>query len=185
MRSTSTVYVTTEAEYDKHKERLKHTACPMCRAVGCLIRHGYLRGYGEAADETIQRGWRVFCSNRGRKQGCGHTYAILLAFHLYRRLVGAGRLWRFLKRILDGSSVKQAWEAVASPFGLETGYKLWSGFIRNQPSIRVALYRLATPANSACRPLLQTIAHLKAAFPHAACPVSSYQNSFQRAFLVR
>jgi hypothetical protein len=26
-------------------ERLKLTACPHCRAVGALVRHGYLHGY--------------------------------------------------------------------------------------------------------------------------------------------
>lgn len=185
MRSTSTVYVSTQAEYDKHKEKLKAMACPKCRAVGCLIRHGHLRGYGEAAAETIQRGWRVFCSNRGQKQGCGGTYAILLAHHLYRRLVGARRLWTFLMGILTGSNIKSAWEAVASAFSLETGYKLWARYLRSQSAIRVRLHALCVPVKSALDPLRQTIAHLKAAFPHAACPVASFQIAFQRPFLAQ
>lgn len=183
MRSTSAVYITTPAEYDQHKKCLKQRACPKCHAVGCLIGHGYLRGYGETADETIQRGWRVFCSNRGRKQGCGRTYPILLARHLYRRLVDAGRLWTFLKGILAGSSIQKAWEAVASPFCLETGYKLWAAFLRNQSAIRVKLLSVANPANSALSPRLQTLAHLQTVFPHASCPIVAFQTSFQRAFL--
>jgi len=185
MRSTNTVYVTTEDEYGKHKDRLKEVPCPNCHAVGCLIRHGYLRGYGEGASETVQRGWRVFCSNRGRKQGCGRTYAIFLACHLYRRLVDAGRLWKFLDGILAGKNIKEAWEAVASPFGLETGYKLWDSFAFNQSAIRVRLHSVVIPMKSALNPLLQTIAHLRAAFPHASCPISSFQQLFQRSFLAR
>jgi hypothetical protein len=183
MRSTSTVYVTTQAEYDKFREKLKESVCPRCSAVGCLIRHGYLRGYGETAVETIQRGWRVFCSNRGRKQGCGGTYAILLAHHLYRRLVGASRLWTFLKGILAGASVKSAWEAGTASFSLEAGYKLWASYLRNQSAIRVRLHSLARPVSSAVAPALQTIAHLNAAFPQADCPVTAFQRWFQSPFL--
>jgi hypothetical protein len=185
MRSTNTVYVTTQAEYDKHKSRLNQMPCPKCRVVGCLIRHGYLRGYGEGVNETVQRGWRVFCSNRGRKTGCGKTYAILLAQHLYRRLVGASRLWNFLAGLLDGACIKEAWEAVASPFRLETGYKLWSCFGRSQSAIRVSLHSMSEPQKSALSPLMQTIAHLRAGFPRATCPIAAYQHSFQRGFLVR
>ena len=82
MRGISTEFVATPAEYEPIRQHLKERACPWCRAVGCLIRHGFLRGYGAAAAERVQRGWRVFCSNRGRKQGCGRTFAILLARHL-------------------------------------------------------------------------------------------------------
>jgi hypothetical protein len=144
-----------------------------------------LRGYGEGTAEKIRRGWRVYCSNRGRKTGCGKTYAVLLAIHLYRRIVGAGRLWGFLKEILSGKKIGQAWETVASPFCLETGYKLWAGFLRNQSAIRVALHAVAAPARSDRDPILQTIEHMRAVFPRADCPVVAFQQSFQRSFLPR
>ena len=183
MRSNSTVYVTTQAEYDKLREELKERACPWCRAVGCLIGHGYLRGYGEAATERVRRGWRVFCSNRGMKRGCGGTYAILLAHHLYRRLVSADRLWTFLRGILAGANIKSAWEAGATPFSLEAGYKLWASYLRSQSAIRVRLHSLTRPVSSAVAPALQTIVHLNATFPQAACPVTAFQRWFQSPFL--
>ena len=185
MRPASTVYVTSAAEYDEHRHRLKHTACPHCRAVGCLIRHGYLRGYGDSIAGRIQRGWRVFCSNRGQKTGCGRTYAIVLAHHLYRRLVDALRLWKFLSGILGGASIKHAWEPVASPFCLETGYKLWAAFIRNQSAVRIKLHAVVRPVATALAPLHQTIEHLQTAFPQVACPVAAFQAAFQDAFLAR
>jgi len=185
MRSASTVYVTSAVEYDEHKHRLKHSACPHCRAVGSLIRHGYLRGYGASIVGKIQHGWRVFCSNRGRQAGCGRTYAIVLAHHLYRRLVDAQRLWKFLEGILGGASIKQAWESVASPFCMETGYKLWAAFIRNQSAVRIKLHAVVRPVATALNPLRQTIEHLKSGFPQDACPVAAFQTAFQDAFLAR
>ena len=183
MRSVSTVYVTGAAEYDELKHRLKHTPCPHCRAVGGLICHGYLRGYGDSIVGTIQRGWRVFCSNRGRKAGCGRTYSILLAHHLYRRLVNAQQLAVFLAGILGGASIKNAWESVASSFCVETGYKLWTAFVRNQSAIRSRLHAVVKPTVAAFTPLHQTIEHLKASFPQVACPVAAFQTVFQDAFL--
>ena len=185
MHFTRTVYVASVEDYNGHKHRLKLMACPHCRAVGCLIRHGYLHGYGASIDGKIQHGWRVFCSNRGRKTGCGRTYALMLAHHLGRRLVDAGRLWGFLTGILDGASIKRAWESVAAPFSLETGYKLWASFVRNQSGIRSALHTLVRPVAAALPPLRQTIEHLKAAFPGVACPVAAFQTAFQAAFLAR
>jgi len=188
MRPKDSIYVNSSAEYDKHKQALKHVLCPKCGVMGCLIRHGYLRGYGDGCAEKIQRGWRVYCSNRGLKKGCGKTYSILLAIHLYRRLVNAGRLWEFLKGVLDGSSIKKAWEKVASPFGLETGYKLWASFIRNQSHVRAHLHRLDKPVHFPARvsePALQLILHLQSAFRPSACPAASFQTVFQRAFLAR
>ncbi len=32
-------------EWNAIVQRLKLTACPHCRTVGTLVRHGYLRGY--------------------------------------------------------------------------------------------------------------------------------------------
>jgi IS1 family transposase len=188
MRPRDSIYVNSSAEYDKHKQVLKHVPCPKCGVRGCLIRHGYLRGYGDRCAEKIQRGWRVFCSNRGLKQGCGKTYSILLAIHLYRRLVDAGRLWEFLKGVLGGASLKKAWEVVASPFCLETGYKLWASFIGSQSHIRAHLHRLRRPGHFITRvsePARQLILHLQSAFRSSACPPAAFQAIFQQPFLAR
>lgn len=186
MRST-TVYVADSAEFDCHRDRLKLRPCPHCRAVGYLVRHGYLRGYGDHCSEKIRRGWRVFCSNRGKRDGCGKTYAVLLSTCLYQRRVDAGRLWNFLRAILEGASRQHAWETVAASFCMETGYKLWASFIRNQSHLRSFLHRWVKPVamDSIVAPTLQLIAHLKAAFPRSSCPAASFQNTLQQAFLAR
>ena len=59
---------------------LKTTACPHCKRVGNLIRHGYLRGYDEKHPrEKTVRAWRIFCSNRKQAAGCGRTFSVLCA----------------------------------------------------------------------------------------------------------
>lgn len=184
MRPKNTRYVTSTAEYGKYKEKLKLEPCPHCRAVGCLIGHGYLRGKGEKGQEKVKRGWRKFCSNRNRRQGCGRTFAIIQAGFLYHRMVDATRLWRLLKVVADGQSVKAAWERISSPFCLETGYRLWHAFTRGQTVIRSILLRAGTlPQMDSHDPNLQVVEHLRSLFTRSACPVSDFQVRFQTAFL--
>lgn len=187
IRSRHIKYATNIEEFYKYKNKLKFVPCPHCRAAGQLICHGYLHGYGDKGHEKIRRGWRIFCSNRNLRKGCGRTFSILLAVWLYRRMIDANRLWNFLKGRLHGSSIKKAWEAISSPFCLETGYKIWASFIRNQSHIRSLLFRLALPTalNHIQNPAFQLIAHLKKTFRHASCPVASFQIAFQQAFLAR
>ena len=52
------------------------------------------------------RGQRVFCSNRGRRGGCGRTFALVLAEVLPRHTVTAPLLWRWLVSWLAGLSLK-------------------------------------------------------------------------------
>jgi hypothetical protein len=185
MRSSHTLYIANPAEYAKHTVRLKLLPCPSCKAVGCLIRHGYLRGYGPNNSKKIQRGWRIFCSNRNLKAGCGSTYGVLLALYLYRRIVNAGQLWHFLRRVLDGSGINNAWKTAASGFCPENGYKIWATFIRNQSHIRSCLHRLVRPSagDSIPSPAIQLISHLKSAFGGSSCPIASFQLTCQQAFL--
>lgn len=184
MRSTSAAYVTNQAEYDKHKVQLKLVPCPHCRAVGCLIRHGYLWGKGEKGPAKIRRGWRTFCSNRQHKKGCGRTHSFLAAWFLYHRMADAQRLWQLLRGVLDGLSRKAAWEKVAAPFCLETGYRLWQAFIRRQASLRSTLMSALTPPRMRSQnPHLQVVEHLQAVFLKSTCPVADFQIRFQTAFL--
>jgi hypothetical protein len=185
MMRPNTLYIASPREYDSHKERLKLLPCPNCKATGCLIRHGYLRGYGKDGTYKAHRGWRIFCSNRGRKTGCGKTYGILPALRLYRRIADAGQVWQFLRGVLDGSRIRAAWQAAASGFCRDNGYKIWAAFIRNQSHIRACLHRLARPfaINRIPSPATQLIFHLESAFIGSTCAVASFQLACQHAFL--
>ncbi len=183
IRPPRIIYVSTPDEAYQHGKRLKLLACPSCRAVGCLIRHGYLWGYGQGSDR-IRRGRRVFCSNRNRRTGCGRTYAVLLALHLYRRIVNAGQIGGFLRRVLGGDGIRAGWKAVANGGCPSNGYKVWGAFVRNQTHIRSGLHRLARPAgDSIPEPILQVISHLMNAFKVGGSPVAAFQAASQQGFL--
>lgn len=170
--------------FDEYRLTLKSVPCPHCRGVGNLIRHGFLRGYAEDGAERVVRGWRIYCSKRNRRKGCGHTHSVLKADLLPRRSVRAARLWQFLAGMLAALILKAAWEKTAAPFTLECGYRLWRAFVKRQSRIRTALCQLQAPPQSSLKnPLLHGIQHLRAAFVHAACPVRDFQLHFQRPFL--
>ena len=177
-------YASSAVEFDSYRLDLKSVPCPHCHSVGNLIGHGYLRGYGDQGSEKVQRGWRIFCSDRHRRKGCGRTHSVLLAGFLKRRTVTTGRLWKFLEGMLFGLSVKAAWEKMASPFCLECGYRLWKKFGSLQSKLRSLLCRKEDPKFSSLKnPLLQTIEHLKDLFPQSDCPIDEFQSHFQCSFL--
>ena len=83
-----------DAERDDYRLSLKQRRCPHCALAGFVICHGFLRGYGAAGAALAIRGFRFLCSNRRRRQGCGRTYSILLAYVLPRRYTPAPRVRR-------------------------------------------------------------------------------------------
>jgi hypothetical protein len=171
---------------DKQKAPLKLQPCPnpACRRIGCLIGHGYLRGYGEDSERVI-RGARVLCSVRRRgPKGCGKTFSMVESTTLCRRQVRAPQLFEFFKGVLRGLSRRAAWQALGLIFSIRHAYRLWQTFLDHQLWIRERLCRLlAPPACAAGDPARQTIKHLQAAFAGASCPVSAFQSHFQEGFL--
>jgi hypothetical protein len=166
--------------------QLKQTPCPHCRSIGFLNRHGYLRGYAEHDFcKKVIRGRRIFCNNRDCRTGCGRTFSILAAQILKKFLISAPSFWLFLKNVLDGLPKIQAFQAAAAPLTRSSCYRLWKLFRLQQTTIRAKLLNLCSaPRNSLTQsPPLQTIMHLKTAFPSAPCPLTAFQNHFQASFL--
>lgn len=130
------------------------------------------------------RGQRVYCSNRGRRGGCGRTFALMLGEVLPRHTLTASVVWRWLLEVLAGLSRKASAEKLRLPFALETVYRLWRGLRRNLDRLRTRLASQGEPpASVQTDPLLQTLAHLKTVFPHSPCPPAEFQLHFQRPFL--
>ena len=177
-------YVSSAEEFEQYRNRLKFLPCPHCGAVGHLVRHGYLRGYGAKGPEKIRRGWRVFCSNRRRRKGCGRTYSILLAEFVPRYLVTADPLFKFIHAVRKGLTRKAAGERWLAPWALQTGYRLWKRLCCRQSPLRSLLCRRTPPP--ACRsqnPVFQLIDHLNLAFPKTTCPIVAFHLHFQQPFL--
>lgn len=159
---------------------LKLSACPHFKRTGYLNAHGYLRGYGEGTDRRCLRGRRAYCSNRGRKVGCGRTHSYFLAKTIPRSSLTAITLWSILFQVLSGVSRQAAHQFSSAP---NSPHRIWTRCIKAQGTLRNNLCALARPPPAALvLPFLQVIRHLADAFPHSLCPISAYQVRFQTAF---
>lgn len=175
-------------EWTAFTERLKLTACPHCKAVGTLNRHGSLHGFDDSTPpRKTLRARRIFCSNRHRQHGCGRTVSVWLADKIRRSSVGTRRLWRFLQHAVAGS-IADAVRTTGSALSDRTWQRLWTRFNRCQSAVRTALSGRgpppAAPIGAARRPAAaQVLAHLQAAFPHADCPIAAFQQAMRSFFV--
>jgi hypothetical protein len=185
MQAQRTVFVQDLPALEKTLCGLKGMACFFCGRRGTLNRHGRIEGNDpQSADGRLRRGHRVYCANRGRRGGCGRTFSILLAHALPRHTFSAPLLWSVLARLLGGLSIRAAWKTAGKPLALETTYHLIQRLRRRLSDLRTALSPLLRPPSGEQRdPLLQTLAHLRAAFPACACPVETFQVRLQRPLL--
>lgn len=174
-----------DEEWNAIAERLKQTPCPHCKAVGMLIRHGYLRGYDEKSPQrkTI-RARRILCSNRNRRLGCGRTFSIWLADKIRRLSLTTHALWRFLQSAATGS-IAAAIRAADCHLCDRTWQRIWKRFDLGQSKIRTALSAWRPPPEppASHRPAAHVVAHLQAAFPDADCPIATFQHSMRTFFV--
>lgn len=126
------------------------------------------------------RGHRVYCSTRGRRGGCGHTFSVMLSGFVRGFIITAGSLWRFLTGVAQGDSPTGALQQVLPERGRASARHLWQRFIDSHSRLRDLLNRLRPPPD--CQspiPAIQTIEHLRAAFPGHPCPLSAMQLHWQ------
>jgi hypothetical protein len=136
------------------------------------------------SDGRKLRGQRVFCSNRGQRGGCGHTFSVFLDDMLPRHTLTATVLWSLLAWLLTGASVRSGARQLKVPLALISVYHLLGRLRRRLDAIRVCLCARQRPPKSLQRdPFLQTLEHLKAAFAEADCPVRQFQLVLQQPLL--
>ena len=166
-------------------ERLKQTACPHCKRVGTLIRHGFLYGFDDQNPQRrTRRARRIFCSNRKARPGCGRTFSVWMADKIRRLSLSTGGLWRFLQGVAaDG--VRAAIRAADGHLSERSWRRLWKRFHLGQSKIRTALSGRCPPPTLPAehRPTAHTLAHLHAAFPNADCPITAFQHSLRTFFV--
>jgi hypothetical protein len=169
-------------------ERLKQTACPFCKAVGTLIRHGYLLGFDESCPQRkTLRARRIFCSNRNARPGCGRTFSAWCADKIRRLSLTTSAVWQFLQRAA-ADSIAAAVRAADCLRSDRTWQRLWKRFDLGQSKIRTALSARCPPpelpTQTSRRPAAaQVLAHLKAAFPNAHCPIAAFQQTLRTFFV--
>ncbi len=171
----------TQAQFEAFYTRLKLTLCPHCKHSGFLILHGYLYGYCEQDNSRIQRGRRVYCSNRNNKNGCGRTFGVVPASVLPKLVISAQSLWRFLHNVKNGHTKACAFRTATCTMAQSSIYRLFKKFLLNQMRIRSFLTRIKDPpaAEHVQSPFIQTILHLKQCFDTAVCPITEFQYHFQ------
>jgi hypothetical protein len=175
------VFVQDSEASEKFFRSLKSLACPFCERTGSLNRHSRIRGnHPEANEGAIARGQRVFCSDRGRRGGCGHTFPVLFAWVLPRHTFTATLVWQAVRQWLGGLSIRASWQTVTSPLALDSFYHLLQRLRRRLTNLRTTLSAVRRPPDSQqADPLLQTFEHLRLVFPKAACPTEAFQQRFQ------
>jgi len=162
------------ADLDRMGRQAKTWTCPRCAGSGTLNRHGRLRGWGEgAAGKQTQRGQRFYCSKRGRRHGCGHTFSLKLCTVLAHASVRSAELWRFYRAKLWGQSVLSAWASLRSRFSLEAAYGWWRRWQRGQCALRTHLCRGRDPPETSLAEGIQ------AAFGPVD-PIACFQHQAQR-----
>src|SRR5690606_37316235 len=117
------------------------------------------------------RGQRFFCSNRGRRGGCGCTFCVWLATVIARASVRTAGLWRFLTARLDGASVLEAWAPAGSGFSLEGAERWWRRWQRGSGAVRTRLWRGREPPGGIAAAVRQTYGSLD--------PIAGFQRSEQ------
>ena len=168
-------YVFDEAELVGLGVLAKQWSCPRCGRTGTLNAHGYLRGVAEKRPgKDALRGRRFFCSNRGRRPGCGRTTSVLLAQVLRKASVRTGSFWRFCRERLSGLSVLAAWEKVRCVFSPEAAYRWWRQWLGAEPAVRTRLFRGREPPGGLSAAITEAFG--------AVDPLAVFQAREQRAW---
>lgn len=168
-------------DFIKIHHELKFTQCKHCLAIGCLILHGYLRGYHESGSkQDLVRGRRIYCSKRNRKKGCGKTFSLLKASLIKHYTTTASTITTFLNNLLDGYSKKEAFKKKDSIVSDTSIYRYYKRFDENIPKIRTLLLTIKPPPDEPGlkNPFLQTVKHLKDVFCDHECMIAAFQNTF-------
>lgn len=170
-------------ELESLAQRIKQWACPHCQCVGCLIFHGWLRGYSSKGKEKTVRAKRLFCSDRFKAGGCGRTVSIFLGECLRGLQITATALWLFVQRALEGPSTQTAWQAHGGRLSLSTGYRLWRRLQEALPHLRTWLSRRRDPPKDVAtsHPLGALVAHLRETFGQEG-PIAGLQLALEKDF---
>lgn len=157
-------FVRDHSELQALLERANLLPCSHCGAYGTLIGHGMLRGYEERGSELAIRGRRLFCSNRGRKRGCGRTTSVLLAAFIKRFSVTVATIFSlFLGRCRRDSVAGAA--GARWPLSARSAYRLAARLERSSLDWRALLSAShPAPSSASTQPMAQLLEHLIARF---------------------
>ncbi len=176
-------FVADEAELAGALWGARLRACEHCRRVGWLVGHGRVLGYAERSSERVVRGRRLFCSNRGRRHGCGRTIAVRLASVVVRHVVRADTWFALFVALAHGARCAAAWRS-SSTMSPRTGYRLRDRLAHARHALRTTLFsRAPPPETESASADAQLVAHLHAVLGADLASFDRYQHAFQRSLL--
>ena len=166
---------------------LKQVECPHCGKTSSLICNGLLKGNdpGQQGCEQIERGQRIFCSNRDNQTGCGRSFSVLEPTVLPNHSIDTPALILLLIMVqkCEGCIYRAFNRCTKWSFSLSSAYRIWHKIDRWQTELRQRLCQCTGPPGyDSTEPRLQLIAHLRSAF-QTDDPVRSFQVHFQTPFL--
>ena len=183
------IYYANIARIEQQTAQLDHLQCPHCQQTNQLVSHGFVYKK-QLGGDPLPVGKRVFCSDRGRHLGCGHTVQLYLDSTLrYLHLAGSCVI-AFLRLLIAGQTITRAYQNAVGASTARNAYR-WLARLTDQ----LAAYRslchqpmlheppLPLPSAYPTRRavLLATVTRL---FDHFGEPLhSAYQAQTQRTFL--
>lgn len=174
-------YVVNETELEQCRRQAKQWVCPHCRRAGDLNGHGRVRGLSaDGPGKEAVRGQRFFCSNRGRRRGCGRTFCVRLAQVIAGASVRSQPWWRFISARLDGASVAAAWEKARSGFSLEAAYRWWRRWRPRESAVRTGCWTAGQRGRAP--PEAKSLREAIEGAYGRADPVAAFQAREQRPF---
>jgi hypothetical protein len=163
--------------------RLKGEVCPHCGRQGTLNRHGWLLGSEETGSgKQARRGRRLYCSNRGRREGCGRTVSVRPGDLLKGLRTRSGPLWRYLRRLMEGRTPARAWEGLGKSFSLESAYRYKRRFLQCQHRLKELLCRERSPPLGAVGTLGALLGHLESVLGGSEDLIRDFQIRFQESW---
>ena len=151
--------------------------CPHCKKYGNLILHGYLISFKNGD----MRGHRIFCSNRGRKNGCGRTWSVLQSRILPNMSFDANTLWRIFHNYSTGIPKLTCLRQTGASWSTSSLYRIFRLLQTNQSHIRSLLVQIDKPPDTQTSdPLVLTIEHLQKLCLDS--PIAMFQQHFQIPF---
>lgn len=133
------------------------------------------------------RGQRVFCSNRGRRTGCGRTFSVYLDTTIPRHSSTAPQLWAVLTLLCQSpdQSINACAQQARWPLSIQALYALLRRMRLHLDRLRTGLYAIGPPPRLSSHhdPLFAAVEHLKMLFHDKPCPLAAFSLHCKRCWL--
>lgn len=161
--------------------------CAKCLKEDQFVSHGFIHKKSYGGVKKIS-GKRILCSNRYGRSGCGHSFRIYIKDIIPSLSYSTTQLFDFLKRLLAGSSIKDAYKAITNSENPRNAYRWINKLQYKTPDYRTFIIkhsRINTDQFKArvsrFQILLPTLQNLFSISETSNC--AQYQTHIQRRFI--